>query len=1738
MPPKKRGAPEASVFEKMRKASAERRARLRAVLNGEHEVIVNNVQGLSNVEEQEMQSQPISGPANPNEAQEGGDTKKKSKVPSLGPRKILPSYTSEYEKRRFESAQRRVRLAAILDAKNLGNVALMGLPDIQHQAMLQVSSEDLHDLPDVEQHELQDLPSVSVVELPDEQPVASVSVPALSDEQLKVRVIQSRSRAKKRGLSQASEFVKRRKESALRRERLAVALLDEPGPSVYVDEQQEGTDVPTSSRVAQLGTNKKGISQTSTKYSRKRRSRTVVSESEHEDNLSQSREAWVELPDIDQQDILPQRMGTFAAVTAEQQVAVAREMVAEIRAEQPPGVCNIRNARGRTPISLECEAFRYDPNADYRVCASIGKMDKVCKYCRALKFKNEPPAMCCRGGKVRLDPLAPPPPELSALMRGDTAESRDFLKNILKYNACFQMTSFGATSIEEFQGYQTTFKVQGQVYHLAGSLLPAAGEPPQFLQIYFMGDTEQAAARRCDVAHLGEANMEVVLTLQEMLHNCNPLIRSFTTTLERMPADDFKVVIKADRMPAGEHRGRYNVPEVDEVAIVMAGNESTDYRDIVLHKRGTGLKRIMETNRYYDALQYPLLFPYGEEGYDFTLRQVDTRTGASGDKKVSSKDFYAYRLMIRNGERNHLLDGRQLLSQYTVDMYAKVEGERLRYIRYNQNGLKAEQYVHLRDAIANDGNAEGVGQKVILPSSYVGSPRHMQEYAQDCIAMVREYGRPDLFITFTCNSKCSEIQELLIEGQTPCHRHDLTARVYELKLKKLKEVIRKSKIFGIVKGWVNTIEFQKRGLPHAHILVWLPDKIHPTEIDDIISAEIPNPDLDPELFRIVTKHMIHGPCGHLNPQSPCMKDGKCSKNYPRQLLQETQTGNDGYPLYRRRGPNDGGFTATVRVGRNDVIIDNSWVVPYSPILCKMFDAHINVEYCNSVKSIKYICKYVHKGSDMAVFGLQNQNSNDEVSTYELARYICAGDACRRLFSFEVHDRYPNVVHLTVHLENGQRVYFTETNAARVANNPPDTTLTAFFKLCQQDEFARTLLYVEVPKYYTWSPSTKVFARRKVGRPNSTDPTVVESDTIGRVYTVHPNNAECFYLRMLLHTVRGPRSFVDLRTVDNEVCQTYREACLKLGLLEDDQHWVNALQEAELASGADQIRRLFAIILTQCNPSNPLSLWERFKEALSEDILNRVRRENPNEVIEFSPEIFNQALIILEDKCKTMSSKLLEQVGLPAPIRNQEERLNMDYLREINYNVEELRGFVAAHVPLLNQDQRRAYLRIMDQVESRNGAIMFLEAPGGTGKTFLINLILAEVRSRGEIAIAVASSGIAATLMEGGRTAHSAFQLPLDLPRQENPTCNISRNSGKGQVLKECKLIVWDECTMAHKKMIEALDRTLRDLRKNDNLMGGVLLLLCGDFRQTLPVIPKSTMADEINACLKQSILWRHVQRVGLTQNMRAQLENDDDLHVFSNTLLEIGDGRLQESAQGLVTLMPNLCNMVLSVEDLIGSIYPDLRVNLQNLRWLKERTILAPKNDGVDELNRKILSILPGEVSMYKSIDTAQDPNHMLNYPIEFLNSLNPPGMPSHCLELKVGVPIILLRNLDPPKLCNGTRLCIKRVFGNLIEACILTGKGEGEVVFIPRIPLISSDFPVEFKRLQFPVRVAFAMTINKSQGQSIKYCGVDLRSQCFSHGQFYVACSRVGSPKNLFILAPNGKTNNVVYRQVLSVNN
>ena len=250
------------------------------------------------------------------------------------------------------------------------------------------------------------------------------------------------------------------------------------------------------------------------------------------------------------------------------------------------------------------------------------------------------------------------------------------------------MTSFGHKRIRE-GNFMPTFKIQGQCYHMIGPLQHEASEAPKYLQIYFMGDSTEQASRRHSV--FPATRIEVLGPLQEMLHNVNPYVRQFKTAYDRRRTlgPDQKIVIRADRTPVGEHQRCFNAPVNNETAVLIAAPEGADSRDIVLEWQSAqgqqGIKRITEISPSYDALQYPLLFPYGEDGYTINMPHVDPATRmphvdpetgeimTGARYKITQKEFYAYRFMVRpNSEHLTLHRSRDLLNQFVVDVFAKL----------------------------------------------------------------------------------------------------------------------------------------------------------------------------------------------------------------------------------------------------------------------------------------------------------------------------------------------------------------------------------------------------------------------------------------------------------------------------------------------------------------------------------------------------------------------------------------------------------------------------------------------------------------------------------------------------------------------------------------------------------------------------------------------------------------------------------------------------------------------------------------------------------------------------------------------------------------------------------------------------------------------------------------------------------------------------------------------------------
>ncbi|KAL4564581.1 hypothetical protein LXL04_028645 [Taraxacum kok-saghyz] len=434
--------------------------------------------------------------------------------------------------------------------------------------------------------------------------------------------------------------------------------------------------------------------------------------------------------------------------------------------------------------------------------------------------------------------------------------------------------------------------------------------------------------------------------------------------------------------------------------------------------------------------------------------------------------------------------------------------------------------------------------------------------------------------------------------------------------------------------------------------------------------------------------------------------------------------------------------------------------------------------------------------------------------------------------------------------------------------------------------------------------------------------------------------------------------------NNELYPTFRKAAVERGLVETDDNLSQCLTEASLFRFPAALRRLFATILIYCEPGDVRKLWDEHYNSLSEDYSRQCESY---------------------ERVKTM---VLVDIGV--------------FLQSMDEHVRAKDS--------LNSDQKVAYDEIMRHVDCNLSVVFFIDGPGGTGKTFLYKALLADVRSRGLIALATASSGAAANNMPGGRTTYSRFKIPINL--DDNSMCNIKQQSGVSQLLRLAKIIICDESSMAHRQAVEAVDRSIQDITKLNLLFGGKIMILGGDFRQVLPVVRRDTQAQIVDSSLRMSPLWSSIKKLSLTINMRALADP-----WFSEFLMRVGDGE-EGASDGTFIRIPD--DMFIPYtdkgklkDDLIDAIFPSLQINGGSSDYIISRAILSTKNEHVDEINDQLIDRFIGEQRVYYSFDEAEDDKNNF-YLMEFLNSLNVSGLPPHYLRLKIRCPIILLRNIDP----------------------------------------------------------------------------------------------------------------------------
>ncbi|XP_023765320.1 uncharacterized protein LOC111913842 [Lactuca sativa] len=772
------------------------------------------------------------------------------------------------------------------------------------------------------------------------------------------------------------------------------------------------------------------------------------------------------------------------------------------------------------------------------------------------------------------------------------------------------MASFGANEDDSINKGRApyVFKVSGQIYHWIGSFYPQDVHQPRFLQLY-MCDTENEVANRFHSFH-GEGEVllsaDVVDSLSHMLHTHNEYVRTFKTAKEiarSMNLDSY-----GERLFNVVPDRRYGPPAPGSLGCIVCGDDVTGaVYDIVVYSKSGSPHRVSKLHPTYMPLQYPLLFPYGEEGWSPTLH-----LRINSNRSLTNNMYYSYQIHDRH-TYSLILRSRQLFHQYLVDAYTCIEQSRLDFIEQHQQQLRIEYISGVYDALSKgDTHSRVIGKRVFLPATFIEGPRYMYKHYQDAIAICKVHGKPQYFITFTCNVKWPEYRRYMdaIGQRDIQNRPDIIAHIFRIKVRAFINFLKEEKKFGDVSAYLYTIEFQKKGLPHCHTLLWVtsPFRIQEgADIDKYITAELPDPTLEPALYRTVTTCMLHGPCGSLNIGAPCMVDDKWVKRFPKPLNPLTTFDENGYVHYKRR-------VGSYHVLQSGVITDNGFVVPYNKRLCSRFDAHINVEYCGWNMMIKYLFKYISKGVDRVRFTLQTSEAN-----------ITASSSTITVIVNEIKSFLDEWLH----------------------NN-------------QHDVRGIDLTYNDYPSKYSWDNKDKRWIHR----------TTTTNTTIGRLADVHPTAGELFYLRILLFHQKGCKSFYDIRTIRENTYLNFHDACEALGLTGNDKEWLTAFKEASSWATSFELRSLLCHLLLYCEVGNLLLLWEAAKPKMGDDIAHTFTSNSTDPNVILRVDTLEQQILleIQETLLASTPSKSLTDFGLLMPSPSLLSFLrNCLLLEETNYD---------------------------------------------------------------------------------------------------------------------------------------------------------------------------------------------------------------------------------------------------------------------------------------------------------------------------------------------------------------------------------------------------------------------------------------------------------------------------------------
>jgi hypothetical protein len=703
---------------------------------------------------------------------------------------------------------------------------------------------------------------------------------------------------------------------------------------------------------------------------------------------------------------------------------------------------------------------------------------------------------------------------------------------------------------------------------------------------------------------------------------------------------------------------------------------------------------------------------------------------------------------------------------------------------------------------------------------------------------------------------------------------------------------------------------------------------------------------------------------------------------------------------------------------------------------------------------------------------------NEISSFISGRLLSASEAAWRLLSLKLHQEYPAVCRLDVHLPCHQMMIFDPTADPRdimEAASRQSSTLIEWFALNRRDPRARQYKYIQIPEHYCFKDNS--WYERERG-----------TIAVGRMYGVSTNNAELFALRSMLDCVAGAQSFEDLTSIDGHIYPTFRQACEAYGMIHDDSEWIQSFQEmldVRILS-LQEIREQFALILINLPAVNAMAMFQHFAMDLCGC--------NP------TAESTATTLWAIQHCMKRAGRSLADSnFGFTLPDSNYD--IQDDHNAE-----EECDPYVPAVLSMvLSEEQQFARVKLMELIDSQDRNVITILARAGTGKSAWVHYCAAQLRAQNQTCICVAASALAATGLPRGRTAHAAFNIPVPCFEDTFLIWNVDVDSQ----IRRAACIFWDEISMVSVQVVDALNRSLKRLMRNDRPFGGKVIVFLGDFRQLPPV---DNTGDGTRLSVSQCDWFQSAVKLEFTFNFRAATDS-----IYASMLEQIGDGEIIDIE------VPSTSTME-SVDALISRVYSEGITNYD-----EKRMILAMTLDQCAAINDECINRIPGDCYMAMASDDMRACKNRDLYPQEYIASLNFGGVPPACLKFKLHARFMIIKNYNPPEVCNGV-LCELLSWSKFcIQVRLLSGPGERKIVMLPRCNFSilegKSGLPFSFARWQFPIVCAYAVTIHKSQGQSLHRIGLFIEADAFVHGLIYVALSRVASWSRVYFFSPEHAT-------------